>query len=295
MPVIVLTTAAGAPGASTTALGLALQWNGPTLLVEADPAGTSVVSGWFRGAIDPTTRNIVNLALSDARDDLTARVLEQATTITTPDNEQHDRLVLIGFAEPSQAPSLHEWWDPIADTFRAMSSAGWTIIIDTGRLTQGSYPMPLLAHADQTLLVCRSSMSSVVRTHPMATQLHTSLERTGQGDSLGLMIIHDANAQQYSPRDIAKNLNINFHLSLPYDSKSAAVFSDGTVQPKNKTLSRILKRQPNMESIDVTHDPQPVVYPSGLIRSYRQAARDLDNHIRRRQARLKLTDDRTTS
>jgi Mrp family chromosome partitioning ATPase len=43
MSVIVLTSASGSPGVSTTAVGLALSWPGPVLLVEADPTGGSAV------------------------------------------------------------------------------------------------------------------------------------------------------------------------------------------------------------------------------------------------------------
>jgi len=39
MALIALASATGAPGVSTTALGLALNWPRPVVLVEADPNG----------------------------------------------------------------------------------------------------------------------------------------------------------------------------------------------------------------------------------------------------------------
>ena len=107
MPIIVLTTAAGAPGASTTALGVTLSWPGPALLVEADPAGTSLVPGWFRGAIDPQERNIVNLALVERAEDLTEAIFDQAVSIAVVDDDEHQRLALLGLIEPVQAPALN--------------------------------------------------------------------------------------------------------------------------------------------------------------------------------------------
>ena len=51
MALIVLASAWGSPGVTTTALGLTFNWPRPVLLVEADPTGASgVFAGYFRGA-----------------------------------------------------------------------------------------------------------------------------------------------------------------------------------------------------------------------------------------------------
>ena len=50
MAVIALASASGSPGVTTTALGLAMLWPRPVLLVEADPTGGSgLLAGYFRG------------------------------------------------------------------------------------------------------------------------------------------------------------------------------------------------------------------------------------------------------
>jgi hypothetical protein len=70
MALIVLTSASGSPGVTTTALGLALTWVRPVLLVEADPTGGSgSPAGYFRGQAAPTTvtdRPRVRAPLRDA-------------------------------------------------------------------------------------------------------------------------------------------------------------------------------------------------------------------------------------
>ena len=43
MAVVALTSASGSPGVTTTAVGLALTWPRPVLLIEADPTGGSGV------------------------------------------------------------------------------------------------------------------------------------------------------------------------------------------------------------------------------------------------------------
>ena len=48
--VVALASASGSPGVTTTALGMALLWPRPVLLVEADPTGGSgLLAGYFRG------------------------------------------------------------------------------------------------------------------------------------------------------------------------------------------------------------------------------------------------------
>ena len=64
MVLIVLASASGSPGVSTTALGLTLNWHRPVLLVDADPTGSSAVfAGYFHGTQEPTG-GLINLALS---------------------------------------------------------------------------------------------------------------------------------------------------------------------------------------------------------------------------------------
>ena len=64
MALIVLASASGSPGVSTTALGLTLNWHRPVLLVDADPTGSSAVfAGYFHGTQEPTG-GLINLALA---------------------------------------------------------------------------------------------------------------------------------------------------------------------------------------------------------------------------------------
>ncbi|HEY5784813.1 MAG TPA: hypothetical protein VIT65_08545 [Microlunatus sp.] len=249
MPIIVLTTAAGAPGASTTALGLTLSWPGPALLVEADPAGTSLVPGWFRGAIDPQERNIVNLALVERAEDLTEAIFDQAISIAGDDDE-HQRLALLGLIEPVQAAALPEgWWEPIGSAFQALSAAGYAVIIDTGRITQGSYPMPLLAVADQVLLVCRAEVAGVLRSYPMAIWLKALLAKTGNADTFGVVAVGNGGNRYYSGRAVAKQLGVQFAFSLPDDPLSAAALSDGLALPP-RLSARVRARLTRRHSVD---------------------------------------------
>lgn len=316
MAIIVLTTAAGAPGASTTALGLALTWGGPTVLVEADPAGTSIVPGWYRGSIDPSARNLVKLALTDHSADLAEAVLDQCVTIDCNPPSEFTRLLLIGLSEPAQAPGLRDWWEPISRALRTLSDAGYTVIVDAGRLTQGSYPMPLLFEADQVLLVCRGTLSSVIRSAPMADELRHTLDRAAAPDQLGLAVIHNSGGLYYSGEEVAKRLTVGFALSIPDEPDAAAVLSDGVPQ-KRGLIFRLRPprrsdtgQEPGSGST-TPEDDRPasagdhpdsdatgtVAAPaaSPLLRSYRNATRELTKRIEARAQRLNPTRSKETA
>ena len=67
MSLIVLTSASGSPGVTTTALGLALGWPRPAVLVEADPTGGSAIAaGYLRGEVVPPEA-MIDLALAQQR------------------------------------------------------------------------------------------------------------------------------------------------------------------------------------------------------------------------------------
>ena len=66
MAVIALTSASGSPGVTTTAVGLALLWPRPVILVDADPTGgPGILAGYFRGTREYEA-GLIELALSPA-------------------------------------------------------------------------------------------------------------------------------------------------------------------------------------------------------------------------------------
>ena len=68
MSMIVLASASGSPGVTTTALGLVLGWPRPALLVEADPTGGSAIAaGYLRGSVVPPEA-MIELAMAQHAD-----------------------------------------------------------------------------------------------------------------------------------------------------------------------------------------------------------------------------------
>ena len=127
MAVIVLASASGSPGVSTTALGLTLNWHRPVLLVDADPTGSSsVFAGYFQGAQEPTG-GLINLALS-LREGTLADALPRETLLLDPEAPaERSAWFLPGIRAHEQAPSLLPLWEP--------QSAGWLGLCGGGYLT----------------------------------------------------------------------------------------------------------------------------------------------------------------
>lgn len=74
MAIITLCSASGSPGVTTTALGLALSWTRPVILVEADPTGGSaLLAGYLRGTTTPPD-SLIDLALAHREGTLEAAV-----------------------------------------------------------------------------------------------------------------------------------------------------------------------------------------------------------------------------
>lgn len=250
MAIIALTTAAGAPGCTTTALGLALTAAGPTLLVEADPTGSALASGWFRGASDPA-HGLLNLAL-DSGDGVAAGILRESVLVDQTD----ERRILLGLADPAQAATIEPWWGQIGAALHELDTAGYTVIIDLGRAHHRHAPM-LLGHADLVLVVCRATLASAVRSQPLVAEINAGLAARGWSDRLGLVVIGQAD---YTPAEVARALGAPLGLRVPEDARMARVLSDGAVERKFES--------------------------SALMQAFRDGSRDLTSRIAQGRAVL---------
>ena len=129
MALIVLTSASGSPGVTTSALGLALSWPRPTLLVEADPTGGSgILAGYFHGDV-AHIGGMIDLALAH-REGTLAEAIPRAT-MPIPDTAVQ---LLPGIRGHWQARSLIPLWEPLSGALRALERNGQDVIVDAGRL-----------------------------------------------------------------------------------------------------------------------------------------------------------------
>lgn len=219
MAVIALASASGAPGVTTTALGMALLWPRPVLLVEADPTGGSgILAGYFRGAREYTS-GIIELALSSSNvSDALADVAQpiQGTQVS----------MVAGTRSHAQAGAVCDLWSPLAEALAELEPTGQDVIVDAGRLGLSGSPEPLLDAADLALLVSRTTLPALSALRSWADFFQRPSLDLHQS---AVLLVGDS--QPYSAREVSDVVDLPVVASLPDDPESAAVFYRGASPP----------------------------------------------------------------
>lgn len=220
MAVIALTSASGSPGVTTTAVGLALIWPRPVLLIEADPTGGSgVLAGYFRGTREYDV-GLIELALSPASP------AEALRDVVRPLNDGHVFFVA-GTRSPAQATALTRVWEPLGEALVDLDAKGQDVIVDAGRLGLVGSPEPLLAGADLSLLVTRSSLPALAAARNWAG----GVRREHGWRHPGVLMIGDG--EPYRPREVGKVLELPVCATVADAAEAAAVFHRGATPPRN--------------------------------------------------------------
>ncbi|OUZ10243.1 hypothetical protein BHE97_07760 [Aeromicrobium sp. PE09-221] len=226
MAVIALASASGSPGVTTTALGFAMLWPRPVLLVEADPTGGSgLLAGYFRGTREYEA-GLIELALTassihDGLAEIAQRI--EGTTVS----------FVAGTRSHTQAPALRDLWQALADELADLEGTGQDVIVDAGRLGLLGSPEPLLTNADLTLLVTRTTLPalSAVRSWADAIQRGTvHSQGSGAWQQAGVAVVGDG--QPYKASEVSRVLGLPVVATLPDEPDAAAVFSRGAQPPK---------------------------------------------------------------
>lgn len=235
MSVIVLASASGSPGVSTTAVGLALSWPRPVLLLEADPTGGSaVLAGYLRGLVTPAG-SVIDLAQALHGGDLLAALAEASMPLP---GSTASLVPAVG--SHGQARSLVPLWEPLAAALRSLEDTGQDVIVDAGRLGLFASPDPLIDAADLALLVTRTDLVSVLRARSWAHTLAERFDRAGTAGNVGLLTVGPPDP--FRPREIATVLTLPVVASLAWDPASAAVYSRGAPPPGASWLDRLARR-----------------------------------------------------
>lgn len=225
MSVLVVTSVSGAPGATTTALGLARQWGRQVLLVDADPVGgAAILAGHYQGRVaNPGT--LVELWMAQRQGRLGEALSESVLRM----GELLD--FIPGPAGAAQAASLTGLWPALAIELKRLESVNIDVIVDYGRLGHAWSAMPLLRMADQVLVVMRSDLVSVAGAAAMEPDLTEA--------PVGLVVIGNGG---YGPAAIAKALNHRVEIELPWSPHEAAALIAATPAGKSGVLRRSPRR-----------------------------------------------------
>lgn len=219
MAVIALTSASASPGVTTTALGMSLLWPRPVLLVEADPTGGSgVLAGFFRGAREYDS-GMIELALSsyditDALPSVVQRIEGSAAGF------------IAGTRSHAQSVGLRDLWQPLAGALADLDATGQDVIVDAGRLGLVGAPEPLLANADVSLLVTRTTLPALAAARSWS---ETVTKAAAWRDVCVLLV---GEGQPYSRKEVASVLGLPVVGAVADDRDSAAVYHRGAAPPR---------------------------------------------------------------
>lgn len=220
MPVIALTSASGAPGVTTTAVGWALTRERPTILLDADPTGGSaVLAGYLRGQMTAPDA-LVELAVAEQH----GRLRETLPTVTMPLSGSQVWLVP-GTRAHTQAGGLAALWGPLLAAVKSLSGTGQDTVVDLGRLGLTGSAVPFLLGADLTLLACRADLVSLAGARSWAQTLTDQFDQIGARSSFGILLIGPG--RPYTKAEAAKVLGAPVVATLGWDPRAAAAFSAG--------------------------------------------------------------------
>lgn len=220
MTVIAVTGGKAGPGATTAALALGLSWPGPVLLVDADTCGGDMVPGMLPGRVDAEHGLLSWLVATRRNTVLEAAQMLAQHVVSLPEAPAVWLMPGIQHCGQSQ-PLASGGWERLARVLeREPTAAGRDVIVDTGRLSSGAC-WPVLAVADQVLLVVRPTARSVQGARGAADQLREHL-----GD-LAFVRLLICGAGEYSAKDIGEQLGVPVVGVLPPDRSAAAVLTEG--------------------------------------------------------------------
>ncbi|WP_043175134.1 hypothetical protein [Streptomyces sp. NRRL B-24484] len=184
MSLIIIASAKGAPGSSTTALAMAGEWPRQSLLAELDPLGSDLVYRQVApdgNVLDPN-RGMFSLALP-ARGVLSPDVVREHLQ-ELPGGQQ----ILLGLSRPEQGAAWGAHWDKLG---RVLAAPGATdVIADIGRFFPGAPVSALLPHASLVLLVSRTTAEDLAHVRARAAAVQQQISATGRRSApIGVLLV----------------------------------------------------------------------------------------------------------
>ncbi|NKS56235.1 hypothetical protein GS504_01225 [Rhodococcus hoagii] len=226
---LALTSVKGAPGVTTTAVGLALTGGERHhLVVEADITGSSsILAGYFK-AQRRHDRGLLRLVRPNLENDLDNAL---------PDNlisESPSFTVLPGIAEPRHAAQVAMLWDDLGRQLGLYATEGARVLVDCGQFGAEHGPLPLLSHADVVGVVIGSTLPQIAAARVRIPMIRHHLSNIRSRARLGLIVVGD---YPYTAAQIADQLKVPAIATIVNNPKHARVFSEGAVMPKWKQRS----------------------------------------------------------
>lgn len=239
MAIVICTSAAGAPGVTTTTLGLALTWSRDVMLADCDrDPSQAIQAGYLRG-MDHGGRGLAALARLHRENRALAPDLWRHT-VPLAEKEETQRRFLPGFSQPATVRLFDNVWPELADAFAALTEKGTDVIIDAGRIGRDGLPAPLLAQADAVCILTNTGLRALAATRLHLPLVAEQLDRLPVPASMGLVLV-DPN-KPYSGSEIAAQFGTPCWAELERNDKLAAVLSDGAPEPRKFNDSSLMNQ-----------------------------------------------------
>lgn len=219
MSLLVLTSAVHSPGTTTTAVGLALSWPRPVLLVDATRMPSqSVLAGLLQGH-DPGSRGLWGvLAAHRERRPLGAAI--ERGSLALPASDGVGRWFLPGFSHPGMVALFASTWPEFVTALASWES---DVIVDAGAIGTNGLPPALTNEADAVIVVSRTSLVDLA-----GLRLYLPLVTDAVPKERLSMLLVGA-GRPYSAAEISATLGLRTEASLPWNPAAAAVWSHGEV------------------------------------------------------------------
>lgn len=225
MAIIVLCSAGGSPGVTTTALGLALRWPRDVLLADCDRhPNQAVLAGYLRG-LPAGGRGLSGLAQA-YRTQEPGRTGLFDQTVALSDDQRQQRRLLPGFTNPRAAQLFGGYWTRLIEQFDELGARQTDVLVDWGRLDADGLPDGLVSRARLVVLLTRSNLPALAALRLALPDLTMSLAESPT--ELGLLVV--GAGRPYSGEEIAAQLGVRLLAALPWQPESARVLSEGAEQ-----------------------------------------------------------------
>ncbi|HYS40000.1 MAG TPA: ParA family protein [Pseudonocardiaceae bacterium] len=216
MALIAMVSAKSAPGITTSVALLASVWPSQVVVVDADPVGGSLATGWLGGLAYPD-RSILSFAIETANSGVSGpakldRHLQRVPGVP-------DCLLMAGLTDSTQLRFITSAaWHRLANALSELSRSGSDVLVDCGRFGSTT-PMPLLTAADLVLIAVRPRERDWGAARCLAGQLRSVTD----ADRLGLAVcattpLGTMATEQY--------LGLYAIVALPNNRRVAMAFSD---------------------------------------------------------------------
>lgn len=230
----------GSPGASVSALALALSWPRPVILVELDPRGGDVLFGYGRGQ-NVGAGGLLRLQLA-TRSAKAMASLVWNEVVELPSSDGGAKWWMPGLLGPQQAVSMD--WAAITRALRAVD-AEVDVIADCGSVFghRERLPRAVWGAADLVALAVRPTLSGVHVARNAAEVLRGDLMSGGLGaDRLTAFTV--AGARSYPAGQVAEelaDLAPVLDKGMPYDPDAADVLGGLRDQPRRFPRSALMR------------------------------------------------------